>query len=78
MPATAAPFKIAVPAGRLFVLSDNPEAANDSWVRMGPRPTAGDSDGTIAADAVVGTVIARVWPPGRLGGIPQPPTGEPR
>lgn len=48
-----------VPKGHVFLMSDNRANSADSRV-FGPVPV----------DQVVGRVVFRYWPPGRLGGIP--------
>jgi signal peptidase I len=49
-----------VPAGRYFVLGDNPTASDDSR-----------KFGFVDRSAITGRVSFRVWPPGRVGGKPQ-------
>ena len=49
-----------VPAGKYFVLGDNPKASDDSR-----------KFGFVDRSAITGRVSFRVWPPGRVGGKPQ-------
>lgn len=49
---------ITVPDGRLLMLGDNRGASKD-----------GRCFGPISEDAIVGRATARVWPPGRIGGL---------
>jgi len=49
-----------VPAGKYFVLGDDPTASDDSR-----------KFGFVDRSAITGRVSFRVWPPGRVGGKPQ-------
>ncbi|MBV9092791.1 MAG: signal peptidase I, partial [Streptosporangiaceae bacterium] len=54
------PFKIVVPAGRLWVMGDNRLVSDDS------RDHQGDpGDGTIPESAVIGRAFVIIWPPSR-------------
>lgn len=57
------PFRMTVPPGRLFLLSDSPSSPLDSRTHA----AAGSTDGTVAAEEVVGPVVTRIWPLDRLG-----------
>lgn len=70
--ASAAPFRITVPTGRIFLLSDTASDAMDSRTHLGAGSAT--TDGTVAADAIIGTVVTRIWPPDRLGAPPSPST----
>lgn len=71
----ATAFTITVPQGRYFLLSDTASDANDSRTHVGADPAK--VDGTIDADAVIGTVVARIWPLGQLGAPSTPTTTQP-
>ncbi|KGN40481.1 signal peptidase I [Knoellia aerolata] len=70
----AATFRLTVPPGRVFLLSDNATDAMDSRTHAGAGST---TDGTVSADAVVGTVVTRIWPLDRLG-PPSPSSSTPQ
>jgi signal peptidase I len=55
-------FDIIVPAGRVFVLTDDRSAARDS------RAILDSAEGTVDLADVRGRVVAVVWPPRALGG----------
>jgi len=65
LPESAAPFRLTVGPGRVFLLSDNASTAMDSRTHVGAGSET--SDGTVPADAIIGTVVTRIWPLGRLG-----------
>ncbi|KGN36837.1 signal peptidase I [Knoellia subterranea] len=67
---SAAPFRLTVPDGRYFILSDTAASASDSRTHVGAGSES--TDGTIAADAIIGTVVTRIWPLGRMGGLSSP------
>lgn len=64
-PASAAPFRLTVPSGRVFLLSDATDSPMDSRTHVGAGSSS--TDGTVDADAVVGTVVTRIWPLDRVG-----------
>ncbi|PRY63284.1 signal peptidase I [Knoellia remsis] len=70
LPANAAPFEVTVPPGRYFLLSDNPDEANDSRTHVGAGSVS--TDGTVPASAIIGTVATRIWPVGRMGSLSGP------
>ena len=70
-----APFRITVPQGRYFLLSDTASDAMDSRTHVGAGSAT--TDGTIAADAVIGTVVTRIWPLSQLGAPSSPTTTQP-
>ena len=72
---SAAPFRLTVPSGRLFLLSDNASTATDSRTHVGAGSET--TDGTVAADAIIGTVVTRIWPLDRLGAPDSPSTTQP-
>jgi len=59
-------FDITVPAGRFFVMGDNRPDSADSRYHLN------EDSGTIPRDAVVGRVVAVVWPFQRWSGEPIP------
>jgi signal peptidase I len=65
LPDPGSPFTVTVPADRVFLLSDSPSSPLDSRTHVGAGSSS--TDGTVAADAVVGTVVTRIWPLDRLG-----------
>lgn len=62
---------VKVPAGRLWVMGDHRGASGDSRAHMNDQWS-----GTIPTDRVIGRAFAIVWPPGRGGGLPVPPSLE--
>jgi len=72
---SAAPFRLTVPEGRFFLLSDTATDAMDSRTHVGAG--ASSTDGTVAADAVIGTVVTRIWPLDRLGAPSSSSTPQP-
>lgn len=64
------PFRVTVPADRVFLLGDSASSSLDSRTQLGAGSTS--TDGTVAADAVVGTVVTRIWPLDRLGAPSSP------
>jgi signal peptidase I len=50
-------FDVVVPAGRVFVLSDDRDTARDSRARDLPQ------EGTVSVDDLLGRATAIVWPP---------------
>lgn len=71
----AAPFRITVPQGRYFLLSDTASAAMDSRTHVGAGSES--TDGTVAAEAVIGTVVTRIWPLDQMGTPSTPTTTQP-
>lgn len=71
----AAPFRIRVPSGRYFLLSDSASEAMDSRTHVGAGSVS--TDGTIPADAVIGGVVTRIWPLGEMGSPATPTTTQP-
>lgn len=67
-PASAIPFDVVVPAGRLFVLGDNRPESSDSRAHLGDP-----GGGTVPVDDVIGTVLWRYWPLSRIGSVPGSP-----
>ena len=76
LPDSAAPFRLTVPTGRLFLLGDNAATAMDSRTHVGAGSET--TDGTVAQDAVIGTVLTRIWPLDRLGAPTSFSTLQPR
>ena len=58
-------FEVVVPEGRLWVMGDHRSDSQDSRAHLGSP-----GGGTIPADAVIGRVLAVVWPLARFGGLP--------
>jgi signal peptidase I len=71
----AAPFRIRVPSGRYFLLSDSASAAMDSRTHVGAGSAS--TDGTIPGDALIGDVVTRIWPLGEIGSPATPTTTQP-
>lgn len=71
----AAPFRITVPQGRYFLLGDTASDAMDSRTHVGAGSAT--TDGTIPADAVIGTVVTRIWPLGQMRAPSTPTTTQP-
>ena len=76
LPENAAPFRLTVPPGRLFLLGDNAATAMDSRTHVGAGSET--TDGTVAQDAVIGSVLTRIWPLDRLGAPTSSSTTQPR
>lgn len=62
---SAAPFRVTVPSGRVFLLSDSATNPMDSRTHVGAGSSS--TDGTVAEGDLVGTVVTRIWPLDRLG-----------
>ncbi|KRE41905.1 signal peptidase I [Knoellia sp. Soil729] len=71
----AAPFRIRVPTGRYFLLSDSASDAMDSRTHVGAGSLS--TDGTVPEDALIGTVVTRIWPLGEMGSPATPTTTQP-
>ena len=62
-PASAEPFDVVVPPGRLWVMGDHRSDSADSRAHLGDP-----GGGTVPLDRVIGKVLVRFWPLARLGG----------
>jgi signal peptidase I len=56
-------FDVVVPRDRLWVMGDHRSDSADSRAHLGDP-----GGGTVPLDRVIGKVLVRFWPPGRLGG----------
>lgn len=62
------PFDVTVPAGRVWLMGDHRSRSADSRSHL-----AALGGGTVAEGDIIGPVTVRIWPLGRLGGIPDAP-----
>jgi signal peptidase I len=70
-PASRGSFSITVPPGRLWVMGDNREFSDDSYL----HDLDGFPDhGTIPENEVSGRAFFVIWPPSRFGDLPIPAT----
>ena len=63
-PASATPFDVVVPPGRLWVMGDDRKGSADSRSHLGDP-----GGGTVPVERVVGRVVGIYWPIGRVGGV---------
>jgi signal peptidase I len=63
-PASATPFDVVVPSGRLWVMGDHRRASADSRAHL-----AAPGQGTVPVDQVVGRVVGIYWPMTHAGGV---------
>lgn len=61
--------EITVPEDSLFLLGDNRTNSADSSIGCRGRTGVAECGRFVRADQVVGPVIARFWPPSRVGGV---------
>ncbi|WP_045700216.1 signal peptidase I [Streptomyces rubellomurinus] len=66
-PPSRQPFKVKVPAGRLWVMGDHRDVSADSRFHMG-----NPGQGTIPLSRVVGRAFAITWPLGRMHQLDEP------
>jgi signal peptidase I len=62
--ASAVPFNILVPAGRLWVMGDHRSDSADSRAHLGDP-----GGGTVPEKRVIGKVVATYWPLGRIASV---------
>lgn len=55
---------VQVPEGNVFVMGDNRTGSADSRAHLGD-----EFQGTVPIDNIKGRVVAKVWPPSRIGGV---------
>ncbi len=62
-PASATPFSVTVPAGRVFLMGDNRMVSLDSRSHME------DAAGTVPLTEISGRMVATLWPTDRVGTV---------
>jgi len=70
-PASAYPFSVTVPAGRLWVMGDNRNYSDDSVLH---DKDGYPDQGTVPVSAVTGRAFLIIWPLSRIGDLPIPGT----